>query len=51
MNIGDLVKILTANGDDENELAIIVAGDPSGWFWIKWEGSIKLWPTECMERV
>jgi len=50
MKIGDLVKVLTADSKDKNELAIIVADDPSGWYWIKWEGSIKLWPAECMEK-
>ena len=50
MKIGDLVKVLTTDSKDKNELAIIVADDPSGWYWIKWEGSIKLWPAECMEK-
>ncbi len=51
MKPGDLVKVLTADGKDEKELAIIVADDPCGWYWIKWGGSLELWPAECMEKV
>ena len=51
MKTGDLVKVFTAGGEPEKNLAIIIANDPSGWFWIKWEGKLQIWPSECMEKA